>query len=63
MLRFVEDNFGLNQLAAADARATDAGADCLNPSQRPRKFAPIATRLQAPYFIHRRPSLTPPDDE
>jgi phospholipase C len=63
ILRFVEDNFGLRQLAAADARATDAGADCLNPSQRARKFAPIAAGLQAPYFIHRRPSLRPPDDE
>ena len=63
ILRFVEDNFGLNQLAAADTRAADAGADCLNPSQPARKFAPLATGLQAPYFIHRRPSLRPPDDE
>jgi phospholipase C len=63
VLRYVEDNFGLNQLAAADARATDAGSDCLNPSQRARKFTPIATALRAPYFIHRRRSLRAPDDE
>ncbi len=63
VLRFVEDTFGLGQLAAADARAADAGDDCLKPSQRARRFTPIRTPLPPSYFLQRRPSLQPPDDQ
>jgi len=41
VLRFVEDTFGLKQMAAADTRATSPAADCFNFSQPPRKFVPI----------------------
>lgn len=42
VLRFIEDNFGLAPLAAADARAADPAGDALNYGQPPRKFQPIA---------------------
>ena len=44
VLRFAEDLFGLDQLAAADRRATSPAADCFDFSQRPRKFV----RIKAP---------------
>lgn len=42
ILRFVEDLYGLEPLAAADRRATSPAADCFNFSQKPRPFAPIS---------------------
>ena len=41
VLRFAEDLFGLDQLAAADGRAKSPAADCFDFSQKPRKFVPI----------------------
>ena len=41
ILRFAEDNFGLAQLAASDARANDPATDCLDFTQTPRTFVPI----------------------
>jgi phospholipase C len=41
VLRFIEDTFGLPQLAAADARANDPAYDAFNYSQSPRAFVPI----------------------
>jgi hypothetical protein len=40
VLRFAEDLYGLDTLAAAD-RATSPAADCFDFNQRPRKFVPI----------------------
>jgi phospholipase C len=42
VLRFVEDTFGLGQLAASDMRARSIGASTLNLKQKPRAFEPIA---------------------
>jgi phospholipase C len=63
ILRFVEDTFGLGQLAAADARATDAGLDCLDYVRAPRPFTVIPTAVRRGTFLHERPSLRPPDDD
>jgi phospholipase C len=38
VLRFMEDNFGLGQLAASDARANDPAADAFDFTQPPRPF-------------------------
>ncbi len=41
VLRFIEDNFGLAQLAASDARAADPASDFFDYSQSPRAFVPF----------------------
>jgi phospholipase C len=43
ILRFIEDRFGLAQMAASDERATSPAADSFDFSQEPRKFVPIKT--------------------
>jgi phospholipase C len=43
LLRFAEDVYGLEPLAAADKRANSPSADCFNFSQQPRPFVPIET--------------------
>ncbi len=63
ILRFAEDNFGLPQMAAADKRAADAGADCLDFSHGPRGFQPLRTRLGPNYFLSRPASDRDPDDQ
>jgi phospholipase C len=44
VVRFMEDNFGLGELAKADARANDPANDpaAFDYSQKPRKFKKIA---------------------
>ena len=44
VLRFVEDQFGLEPLAASDTRANDPAGDCFDFSQPPRAFVPFATK-------------------
>jgi len=63
ILRFVEDQFGLGQLAASDTRANDPATDCFDFTKPARKFVPIKTALSAQYFIHQPPDNRPPDDE
>ena len=41
VLRYIEDNFGLPQLAASDARANDPATDAFDYRQQPRKFKKI----------------------
>jgi phospholipase C len=61
ILRFVENTFGLPQLAASDTRAIDPAIDCFNFSQSPRPFSPFATRFPPSYFIHEPVTYRPPD--
>ena len=63
ILRFVEDLFGLPQLAASDARATSPEADCFDFNQAPRAFVPIAAPLGEGYFRSQPPDPRPPDTE
>ncbi len=51
VLRFVEDQFGLGQLAASDARANDPAADCFDFSAKPRPFKPFETSLGPRDFV------------
>jgi phospholipase C len=62
VLRFIEDDFGLAQMAAADARANDPAGDCFNFSQQPRAFKKIAAEVPASVFVRERTGA-PPDDE
>jgi phospholipase C len=61
ILRFIEDNFGLAQLAASDIRANDPANDpaIFDYAQAPRTFKKIAGARAAPYWIQLERS-TPP---
>jgi phospholipase C len=63
ILRFIEDQFGLEPLAASDLRANSPQADCFDFSRPPRPFRPIATTLKARDFERAEPDLRPPDDD
>jgi phospholipase C len=63
ILRFVENNFGLGQLAQSDARATPVDKGCINYQRSPRKFVPISSPVGASYFIHEKPDFRPPDTD
>jgi phospholipase C len=54
VLRFAENLFGLNALAAADARAASPAADCFDFSQKPRRFVKIAAPYPPSFFMHDR---------
>jgi phospholipase C len=60
--RFIEDTFGLGQLAAADARATDPAGDCLNFSRQPRRFVPLPVSVSDGELERLSRSTVPPDD-
>jgi phospholipase C len=51
VLRFMEDTFGLPQLAAADARAKDPATDAFDYNQKPRKFKKISGAKPPAYWI------------
>ena len=63
ILRFIEDTFGLGQLAASDARATSPAADCFDFTKPPRVFVPIQTKLKAEDFLTAPLDPRPPDDD
>ena len=51
VLRFIEDNFGLPQLAASDARANDPVNDAFDYRRQPRKFRKISGGKPALYWL------------
>jgi phospholipase C len=51
VLRFIEDNFGLPQLAASDARANDPASDAFDYTQQPRKFKKIPGAKSPSYWL------------
>lgn len=53
VLRFMEDTFGLGQLAPSDKRARDPVGDTLDYSQAPRKFKMIQGSKPNAYWIER----------
>jgi phospholipase C len=63
VLTFVEDQFGLARLAAADARATSPEADAFDFSQPPRPFVPIKARKDAQFFLQQPDDHRSPDDQ
>lgn len=63
VLRFAEDTFGLDHLAAADTRATSPAADCFDFGQKPRAFVPIRAPYGRGFFLHQAPDYRIPDYE
>jgi phospholipase C len=51
VLRFIEGNFGLPQLAASDARANDPASDAFDYQQKPRKFKKIPGAMPLKYWV------------
>jgi phospholipase C len=62
ILKYVEQNWNLGYLDTSDRRATSI-IDCFDYQQQPIKFKRIASSLGEQYFIHRKPSLLPIDDD
>ncbi len=66
VLRYIEDNFGLGQLAASDARAADPAGDAFDYTAQPRKFHKFKGGKPTAFWInqdqamrwHRRPPAT-----
>ena len=63
ILRYIENNFGLGQLAASDTRANDPAVDAFNYSQAPRTFVPFPTKMKPDDFIKALPDTRPPDND
>jgi phospholipase C len=63
ILRYIEDQFGLPQLSASDARANSPEPDCLDMNQAPRPFVPFPNALKPRDFIRAPLDLRPPDTE
>jgi phospholipase C len=57
VLRYIEDNFGLPQLAPSDRRAKDPAGDAFDYSQQPRKFKPIPGGKPAAYWLQTQRAL------
>jgi len=53
VLRYIEDTFGLQPLAASDTRANDPASDAFDYSQQPRTFKKIAGGKPSAYWILR----------
>jgi phospholipase C len=64
ILRFVEQNFGVEEgaLGFADARSTTDLTEFFTLSQVPRVFVPISAPLDAYFFLHDTRPPGPPDD-
>ncbi len=64
ILRFVEQNYGIQQgaLNFADARTTTNLTKFFNLTSAPRSFTTIKSALDANYFIHDTSPATAPDD-
>ena len=60
ILKYVEQNWDLGSLGTSDKRATSI-IDCLDYSQKPRKFVAIPAKYSKEYFLRRPPSGLPVD--
>jgi phospholipase C len=63
ILRFIEDRWGLPQLAASDARATSPAADAFDFTKKPRRFVPIPSPKNEAFFMHQPLDRRPPDNQ
>lgn len=63
ILKFIEDQFGLERLADSDTRANSPESDAFDFNQPPRKFRIIPTALGAQYFLHQPLDYRAPDNE
>jgi phospholipase C len=62
ILNFIEQDFGLDSLGYADARADDL-SDCFNFGQTPLQFKTISAPLSAQDFLNDRTPPGDPDDD
>ena len=63
ILRMIENNWNLPQLAPSDTRATPADQGCMDYSQAPRKFKKLPALYPPSYFIQEKPDHTPVDTQ
>jgi phospholipase C len=63
VLRFAENLFGLDQLAAADRRAASPANDCLDFTKPPRPFVAIKAPKGPRFFLHQKGDDRAPDYE
>jgi phospholipase C len=63
VLRFIENTFGLGQLAASDTRANDPAVDCFDFTAGPRRFRRFATNVRPESYANALPELLPADEE
>jgi phospholipase C len=63
ILRFIEDLFALDRLAARDARATSPEADAFDFRQPPRRFRVIQAPHGKEYFVRQPLETRWPDTE
>ena len=65
IIRFIERNFGIMEgaLTFADARGIDNLMEFFSLAQPPRTFTPIKAPLSARYFLRRKPSGLPVDND
>jgi phospholipase C len=62
ILRFVEDQYGLAQMTAADTRANSPEGDAIDFTQAPRPFVPFPSKMSPRDFINAPYDSRPPDD-
>ncbi len=62
ILRYIEDNWNLGTLGGSDKNANSI-IDSFDYTQPPIEFQPIPSSLSKSYFIHRKPSGLPIDDD
>ncbi len=62
LLKFTEDVFDLPRLDTTDVRS-DALRDCFDFKQQPTSFTPIASSVNAAYFLHEVADAEPDDDD
>jgi phospholipase C len=63
VLRFIEEQFGLEHLSRSDQRATSPAGDCFDFTQAPRAFVPIHAPKDEGFFMRQAADLRIPDDE
>jgi phospholipase C len=62
ILKYIENNWQLGSLGTTDKRAKSI-IDCFDYSQSPIPFTVIPSKHGKSYFIHRKPSYLPIDDD
>ena len=65
ILKFIEDQYGLAQMAASDTRANDPADDpaAFDFSQSPRTYVPVGTMYTPAFFENLPYDRRPPDDD
>ncbi|MGB6643425.1 MAG: alkaline phosphatase family protein [Candidatus Cybelea sp.] len=62
ILHYIEDNWRLGTLQRSDKRAASIG-DCFDYARKPIAFTPVAPKYPMTYFLERKPSYLPVDDD